>query len=88
MYWSNPGYPTDGTTTVWPQQQIRLQELAMENNDVTEVDPREQCLTDIKKWINGQRENGEKVVVLTDANQTVTEITTAYSLLTCSQTVS
>ena len=45
-----------------------------------EVDPREQCLTDFMKWIKEQRESGEKVVVLTDANQTVMERTTAYSL--------
>ena len=81
IYRPNPGYPTDGLTTVWSQQRVRLQELAFLNNDVVEIDPREQCLTDFKKWIHEQRENGEKVVVLTDANQNVTERTTAYSLL-------
>ena len=41
MYRPNPGYSTDGPTTVWLQQQTRLQELAMENNEMMEVDPRE-----------------------------------------------
>ena len=42
MYRPNPGYSTDGTTTVWSQQQVRLQELAMDNNNMIKVDLREQ----------------------------------------------
>ena len=80
IYRPNPGYPTDGLTTVWSQQRVRLQELAFLNNDVVEIDPREQCLTDFKKWINEKRENRAKVVALTNSNQTATERTIVYRL--------
>ena len=80
MYRLNPGYPTDGPATVWSQQRTRLQELALENGDPREVDPREKCLYDFEQWIKVRKEQGERVVVLTDANQTTKEDTVAYSL--------
>ena len=80
MYRPNLGYPTDGPTTVWSQQRARLQELALENGDGSEIDPRERCLTDFQKWVDEHTGSGERVVVLTDANQAVSEKTTKYSL--------
>ena len=80
MYCPNPGYPTDGPATVWSQQRTRLQELALERGDPGEVDPREKCLYDFERWIKARKEQGERVVVLTDANQTTKEDTMAYSL--------
>ena len=80
MYRPNPGTSTAGPTTVWLQQRTRLQEMALERDDTREVDPREKCLIDFKKWIENRRNNGEKLIVLTDANQALHEQTRAYSL--------
>lgn len=80
MYRPNQGYTTDGPLTVWAQQRARLQELALERGDTAEVDPRERCLTDLKKWVDQRRNRGDKVVILTDANQSLSDSTGTFSL--------
>ena len=80
MYRPNPGGRDDGPTTVWAQQKARIQEIADESEEVCTIDHRVACLTDFKAWADGMTEQGHKLVVLTDANQSLEDTSESYNL--------
>ena len=80
MYCPNRGSTTLGPSTVWSQQWIRLQEMVNEEEGDQTVDPRRQCLDDFKVWAKKRIEQGHKLVILTDANQSLTDVRDAYNL--------
>ena len=51
-----------------------------EDNCNTEVDPKEQCLLDFEKWAGKAAMEGQCVIVLADANQSLHNKTKDYNL--------
>ena len=82
MYQPNPGSPDNGPETVWTQQyQHRLQEVLDKEGDTESIiDPREKILLDMNEWISQNIGANDQFVLLTDANQSLDDNTTTYSL--------
>lgn len=80
MYRPNRGSPSSGPATVWSQQKSRLQELASEPTSDSTIDPRRQCLEDFGLWVDNRVLQGHKMVILTDANQSLHDKSETYNL--------
>ena len=65
---------------MWAQQQTRLQEIANDNDDSRLADPRRRCLEDFRDWAKIRIAQGHKLVVLTDANQSLADAKEPYNL--------
>ena len=72
MYRPNPPTST-GQETAWVQQHTRLTKIYNERGVDPPIDPREKCLQDLQDWIVKQEQQGEKVIALTNANQSTTK---------------
>ena len=83
MYRPNPGNESDGhLLSVWNQQHQYLQQQYLNKEQIPpKIDPREKCLQDIQQWIDDHiTSTNDKLIILTDANQCVTEKTKSLSL--------
>ena len=76
MYFPNPP-SSKCQETVWEQQNIRLTKINNDQGLRNPINPRAQCLQDFQGWVTAKIQQGEKVVVLTNANQTIAERTQA-----------
>ena len=79
MYCPNQGSQSSGPATVWSQQKSQLQETASEDMSDKIVDPRKQCLIDFGEWADKRIAQGHKMVILTDANQSLTDTKGEYN---------
>ena len=80
LYCPNPGGDNSDPTTVWAQQRVRMQEIATDRDEVSNADPRTACLKEFQNWANDQKNKGDKLVVLADANQSLTDTKETYNL--------
>ena len=80
MYLPNPGSWAAGPASVWYQQRSRMKMKADEETRDRREDPRKQCLLDFEKWTETKIANGHRIIVLTDANQSLTDTKEGYNL--------
>ena len=55
-------------------------EISTERDEVCNTDPRTACLTDFRDWANKRMERGDRLVVLSDTNQSLHDTKEAYNL--------
>ena len=70
----------DGPTLVWAQQRAKMQEMTTEEDEVKNINPRTACSTGFRKWANSMSAQGNKLVVLVDANQSLGDTSEPYNL--------
>ena len=65
---------------MWLQQQSYIKEEMKEETYEDDVDPRAQFLIGFEKWVQDEVRGGHRLIVLTDANQSIEDKTEGYNL--------
>ena len=80
MYRPNRGLASLGPATVWSQQKSRMQKNANVETCTRHENPRKRCLLDFGAWADTKIAQGHKLILLTDANQSLMDKKEEYNL--------